>query len=152
MRLNFIACTGILAVILFFTLSTAFAQNESPVRIEFDKNSKRTDLLTGKELPDYKYVQRGSIQFFMNRLDEPDDYVYFTHDGIRKAEISSLNTMEKIQPRFAIWRLIYKSGSKNTPRIQHLAVSFIPLSTTDKKPGKRVYVLLNDLALIEWGE
>ena len=152
MQINIVKCTGFLIFLVLITFSEASAQNNTPVLIEFDKKSQRIDLITGEKLADFKYVERGSIRFFLNRLDKPDDFVYFTHDGLRKAPISSLKTMEKVQPKFAVWRLRYKSGSKNTPRIQHLAVSFIPLSTTGKNTGKRVYVLLNDLKLIDWGE
>lgn len=127
------------------------AQDKLPVRIEFDQKSKRIDLITEKELPEYRFAQRGSIQFFLGRLDTPVDFVTFFHDGIRTAGIQSLSSMEKIQEKFAIWRLIYNSGSKNTPRIHDLAVSFIPLSLTTNKPERRVYLLLNDLRLIDWG-
>ena len=60
--------------------------------------------------------------------------------------------MEKVQGQFAIWRLTFSSGGINTPRIQHLAVSFIPLSRTSKEPEDRVYLLLDDLECIDWGE
>ena len=53
----------------------AFAQNESPVRIEFDKSSKRIDMVTDRELPDYKYARRGSFQFFRGRLDKPEEVI-----------------------------------------------------------------------------
>lgn len=133
-------------------LETAFAQNEKPVRIAFDQSSERIDLITGKKLPDYTLAQRESIRFFLGRLDEPDEFVCFTHDGFNKTDISSLGMMEKVQGEFAIWRLRYRSGSKNTPRIQDLAVSFIPLSADTKQPERRVFVLLNDLEFIDWNE
>ena len=139
-------------VLLYFCFQTSLSADDKPVRIAFDKNAGRIDLITGKELPDYTLAQRGSIQFFLGRLDEPDDFVNFTHDGFRKAEIKDLRMMEKVQGQFAIWRLRYRSGSKNTPRIQHLAVSFIPLSADTKETQRRVYVFLNDLELIDWGE
>lgn len=151
MRRSFWKYTGILLLLLMAALVSAQAQDTSTVRIAFDRKSKRIDLVTGKEIPDYTLVKRGSIQFFLGRLDEPDDFVNFTHDGFRKANISDLHMMEKVQAQFAIWRLRYKSGSKNTPRIQHLAVSFIPLSSSTGEPEQRVYVLLNDLELIDWG-
>ena len=143
--------TFITNIIMLVIGINSFAQGQSPVRIVFDENSKRIDLITDKKLPDYKFAQRGSIQFFMGRLDMPDDFVYFFHDGLRKAKIKDLYSIEKVQEQFAIWRLRYKSGGKNTPRIHHQAVSFIPLSPSTKEPERRVYVLLNDLHLIEWG-
>ena len=142
----------IVPALLCISVLSVEAAEEKPVRIAFDKNAGRIDLITGKELPDYTLAQRGSIQFFLGRLDEPDDFVNFTHDGFRKAEIKDLRMMEKVQGQFAIWRLRYRSGSKNTPRIQHLAVSFIPLSADTKETQRRVYVFLNDLELIDWGE
>ncbi|MCE5251459.1 hypothetical protein LLG96_14695 [bacterium] len=151
MRMNFMRCTACAALLVLIFCAAAFAQDKSPVRIAFDRNSKRIDLITERELPDYTLAERGSIRFFLGRLDQPDDFVNFTHDGVRKANISDLGMMEKVQAQFAIWRLRYKSGSKNTPRIQHLAVSFVPLSVSTKEPERRVYVLLNDLELIDWG-
>ena len=138
--------------LLYFCFQTSLSADDKPVRIAFDKNAGRIDLITGKELPDYTLAERGSIQFFLGRLDEPDDFVNFTHDGFRKAQIKDLRMMEKVQGQFAIWRLRYRSGSKNTPRIQHLAVSFVPLSADTKETQRRVYVFLNDLELIDWGE
>lgn len=139
-------------VLLYFCFQTSLSADDKPVRIAFDKKAGRIDLVTAKELPDYTLAQGGSIQFFLGRLDEPDDFVNFTHDGFRKAQIKDLRMMEKVQGQFAIWRLRYRSGSKNTPRIQHLAVSFIPLSADTKETQRRVYIFLNDLELIDWGE
>ena len=121
------------------------------VKIAFDEKSKRIDLVTGKELPDYKLAKRGSVQFFLDRLDEPDRFFNFFHDGIRQGKIESLNLIEKVQPQFSIWRLRYKNGGKNTPRLHHKAVSFIPINSRTDLPDRRVYVMLNDLKLIEWG-
>ncbi|MFC1692278.1 hypothetical protein ACFL1R_02095 [Candidatus Latescibacterota bacterium] len=151
MRSCFMKIAGMTAVIIVVTWMNAFAQDKTPVRIEFDENSGRVDLITGRELSDYTQAKRGSIRFFLGRLDKPDDFVDFFHDGVRQARISSLKSLEKVQGKFAIWRLRYKSGSKNTPRIHHLAVSFIPLSPKTGETERRVYVLLNDLKLIEWG-
>lgn len=122
-----------------------------PVKIAFDEKSKRIDLVSGRELPNYTLAQRGSIQFFLDRLDSPDSFFNFYHDGIRQGQIDSLNLIEKVQPQFDIWRIRYKKGGKNTPRIHHKAVSFIPLNPETNLPDRRVYVLLNDLKLIEWG-
>jgi len=131
------------------TVSAAYGDDD-PVRIAFDRSSKRIDLVTGLELPDYTLAKRGSVQLFRGRLDKPETAVTFFHDGVRTANISALALMEKVQQQFAIWRLRYKSGSKNTPRIHNLAVSFIPLEKGTNEPGRRVYVLLNDLTLIDW--
>ncbi len=119
------------------------------VRIEFDAGAKRLDILTGKTVPDVTNVERGSVRFHLSRLDTPDEFFNFYHDGLRRANISDLESMEKAQPRFAIWRLRFRSGSKNTPRVQHQAISFTPLGV-DGKPGERVYMRLDDLRLIDW--
>ncbi|MBT4485224.1 MAG: hypothetical protein HOC71_16280 [Candidatus Latescibacteria bacterium] len=143
---------GIVTIISILSCAVSLAQDKSPVRISFDKDSRRIDLITGRELPGYKLAERGSFRFFLGRLDKPDRFVNFFHDGVRKAEIKSLRSIEKVQSQFAVWRLNYKSGSKNTPRIHHLAVSFVPLSPSDGEPERRVYLLLNDLELIDWGK
>lgn len=142
--------SGFVTVMLILLYSHSSSQNNAPVRIGFDKKSERIDLVTGKELPAYSKVQRGSIRFHLGRLDSPDDFVTFFHDGVRSTPIRNLKMMEKVQPKFAVWRLRYTTGSKNTPRIHHLAVSFVPLSLSTGEPLEKVYVKLNDLELIEW--
>jgi len=131
-----------------------YAQNTSPVMIAFDKNSKRIDLITGKELPDYRYVQRGSIRFFTGRLDKPESVIRYFHDGRRTAEIKNLRSMEKFRKRYAQWRLRFTKGRGDSPqyipRIHTRAVSFIPLETSTKRAERRVYILLDDLKLIDW--
>ena len=143
---------GFITLFIVLNCLSSFAQSEPSLRIEFDRKSKRIDLISGMKLPDYKLAKRGSIRFFLGRLDTPDDFLNFFHDGVRKVNIKDLKSIEKIQERFAVWRLTYKRGNKNTPRIHHLAVSFIPLSLSTKEPEKRVYLLLNDLKLIDWGD
>jgi len=144
---HFLACLALLTVVS----GAVSAQEDSPVTITFDSKAERMDLVTGRQVPDYTLARRGSLQFFICRLDEPDDFVTFFHDGIRKAKVADLQSMEKVQEKFAVWRLRYKSGGKNTPRIHDLAVSFVPLSEETKKPERRVCVLLKDLTLIDWG-
>lgn len=148
---NQIRIIGIMSVFTMLFCFNSFAQTASPVKIAFDEKSERIDLVTGKQLPNYTKAQRGSFQFFLYKLDKPDDFFEFFHDGVRKATFEDLSSMEKVQPQFAIWRLIYKTGSKNTPRIHHLAISFIPL-TEDGKTERRAYLLLNDLKLIDNGK
>ena len=147
---------GIATVLIMVVCINSFAQSESPVRIEFDENSNRIDLITGKELSDYKHAQRGTLQFFLGRLDKPDDFIYYFHDGLNRVDIENMALMKKMQPQFAIWALVMKSGQgfqglhpPYMPRVHHLAVSFIPLN--DKgETERRVYLLLDDLRLIEW--
>jgi len=147
---KFLRFSGYAMVMFILLCRHSAAQSDTPVRIEFDKKSERIDLVTGKELPAYSKVQRGSIRFHLGRLDSPDEFVSFFHDGVRSTQIKNLKMMKKVQPKFAVWRLRYTSGSKNTPRIHHLAVSFVPLSLSTGEPLEKVYVKLNDLALIEW--
>ena len=154
MRKKILKITGITAVLLMVILMNSFAQDNSPVRIEFDDDSKRIDIITGGELPEYTHAQEGSFQFFLGRLDEPDNFINYFHDGLRRVYIKELALMRKEQERFAIWALVWKNGRglhpTYGPRIHHLAVSFIPLVPSTGKPERRVYLLLNDLKLIEW--
>ena len=155
MKNKLLHVTAITAFLIMAVCLNTFAQNTSPVMIAFDKNSKRIDLITGRELPDYKYVQKGSVQFFMERLDKPENVIHYFHDGRRTAEIKDLRSMEKFQKRYAQWRLRFTNGRGDSPqyipRVHTLAVSFIPLETSTKKAERRVYVLLDDLQLIDWG-
>jgi len=134
-----------------FIIPTNLLADEA-VKIAFEENAKRIDLVTGRELPSYTAAERGSIRFHRGRLDDPEAFVTFFHDGIRKSGTDQLFSMEKVQPRFAIWRLRYKRGNKNTPRIHDLAVSFIPITSDTKETARRAYVLLSDMTLIEWGD
>jgi hypothetical protein len=154
MMLKIPAVTAFASVFMLAMCINCFAQDSNPVRIGFEKRSDRIDIMTGKELPDYTRALQGSFQFFTGRLDEPDTFIYYFHDGRRRVEVSDLASMKKDQGRFAIWNLVWKSGRglhpAYGPRIHHLAVSFIPLNPETKKPEKRVYLLLNDLRLITW--
>ncbi len=125
--------------------------DNAPLLIEFDKNVTRIDLVTGEEIPDFTRAQRGSFLFYLDRLDQPDDFFNFYHDGVRQAYPATLKFIRKLDSRYDIWRFRYKNGGKNTPRIHHKAVSFIPLDESGY-PERRVYVLFNDLSYIEWGD
>jgi len=155
MRKKILIISSIAIVLLMVILINSFAQDKTPVRIEFDEDSKRIDIITGRELPEYTHAQAGSFQFFLGRLDEPDNFINYFHDGLRRVYIKELALMRKEQERFAIWALVWKNGRglhpTYGPRIHHLAVSFIPLAPSTQKPERRVYLLLNDLKLIEWG-
>ncbi len=137
------------AVLVVLSAGAATAADEPPVVIGYDPAAARIDLVTGKSAPACTLAVRGSIQFYKYRLDEPDEFFNFYHDGVQKATPSQLARMEKVQPQFSIWRLRYKAGNKNTPRILHQAVSFVPLE--NGVPGKRVFLMLDDLNLIDWG-
>ena len=153
MKMNLIKITGILAFCVVIIGVSALAQSTSPVQIEFDEASKIIDMVTGKELPDYKFAERGSFQFFAGRLDEPEDFIRYFHDGKRTAQIKNLRSMEKFEKKFAQWRLRFTNRGESPqyiPRVYTLAVSFIPLNTSTKEKERRVYVLLDDLKKIDW--
>ncbi|MFC1540922.1 hypothetical protein ACFL50_00575 [Candidatus Latescibacterota bacterium] len=151
MRKTTILILLLLPILLGVSGEQVFSQNKSPVKIAFDENSERIDLITSNMLQNYTLAQRGSVRFFLDRLDTPDKTITFYHDGINNVSIDNLILIEKVQSEFSVWRLRYKNGTKNTPRIHHKAVSFIPIEPNGKA-GERVYVLLDDLKLIEWGE
>jgi len=141
------------AVCLSVTAGVLAADGESPVRIEFEKNSERIDIVTGKKLPDYRLAVRGSFRFFSGRLDEPEDYLIYCFEAPRKMPVERIRSMEKFQPSHSLWRLEI-AGRADSPqlisRVYSLAVSFVPLNGETKKPGRRVYVLLDELRLIDW--
>ena len=92
--------------------ATVGLAEEAPVKIAFDSKSKRMDIVTETTLPDYTQAQRGSVQFFFARLDSPDSFVNYTHDGIRKAEIKALRTMEKVDDGLADFGFPIKAAAK----------------------------------------
>lgn len=155
---NITSLVVLLFTTLYIPLKAQVSSEASPVRISFDSESKRIDLLTGKETPAYEYAQRGSIQFFLWDINKPQNFITYMHDGIRTMKIADLTVMEKKQKQFAVWKIAPRTGGVNTPRIRELAVAFIPLSVQGTgsqkvfKPESRVYLRLNDLNLIEWGE
>jgi hypothetical protein len=137
------------AVLIVLAAGAAPAAEESPVIIGYDPAAAHIDLVTGKPAPACTQAVRGSILFYKYRLDKPDEFFNFYHDGIQTARPSQLARMEKVQPQFSIWRLRYIAGNKNTPRIHHQAVSFVPLQ--NGVPGPRIFLMLDDLNLIDWG-
>ena len=138
------------AVMMLVINSLVFSQSETPVRLEFDEDAKKTDLLSGREVPEYQYAQRGSFQFFRDRMDTPDDFLHYSHDGIRKSYIKNMKYMIKIQKQFGVWTIMPKTSWKEPSPVHSRAVSFIPLSLSTKEPEERVYILLDDLKLIDW--
>lgn len=148
--------TLLFSALLLALPTAALTQDAAPVRIVFDKGSARIDLMTARPLPVYTKAVQGSFRFHLLCLNEGDDFIYYMFDALRKVQVGELAYMEKDQPQFAIWNLVWKNGSglhpKFGPRIHHLAVSFIPLSPSTEKPEERVYLRLNDLERIEWSE
>ena len=163
--------TGIVKAAIFISILilacwvSSLAQNTSPVRISFDRDSKRIDIVTGKQLPNYTQAQRGSIQFFNGRLDTPENGFWYFFDGRRFQTVARTVLIRKLK-HTGTWIIVGTSRygepdqTKNTevptahPNINlviyHNAVSFIPLNPATKEPEPRVYVLLDDMELIQW--
>ena len=159
MKNKFTSTVLITFVLLMSVCMNICAQSESPVRIEFDNESQRIDIVTGQKLPEYTNAQKGSFQFFFSRLDKPDDFIWYFFDGRRLQNIDDLAFIRKMKSAGA-WIIALKSNNseitsahpKTTCEIQHDAVSFIPINPITKQPDKRVYVLLDDLHLIQWAD
>ena len=141
------------------------AQDTSPVRISFDRASKRIDLVTGRTLTDYTKAQRGSFQFFNGRLDTPENGFWYFFDGRRFQAADRTLFIRKLKSTgtwviagSSRWGETDQTKSATVPtahpntncEILHHAVSFIPLNPSTGKPEPRVYVLLDDLELIQW--
>ena len=144
---------------------TAFAQDDSTIRISFERESKRMDIVTGKVLPNYTKAQRTSLQFFNGRLDKPENGFWYYFDGRRFQSADRTFFIRKLK-YIGTWVIAgsgrwgeadqTKSGVVPTAHpntncvIEHHAVSFIPLNPSTGNPDPRVYVLLDDLELIQW--
>jgi hypothetical protein len=124
-----------------------------PVTITFDPAKKPADLITREPVPAYTQAQSGSIQFFLERLNEPLQYLTYFKEGTNRVPIDRLFKIVKVQEAWGIWRLYYRGpvdGFPMTQNVRSTAVSFIPL-LSGGTPGKRVCVLLTDLAELSWG-
>ncbi|MFC1509271.1 hypothetical protein ACFL60_06255 [Candidatus Omnitrophota bacterium] len=151
------------AVLLMALCLHSFAKSESPVRIQFDEQSKRIDCVSGKKLPNYTLAQRGSFQFFFGRFDTPEKGFWYMFDGRGYQDIENLALIRKM-PSIGAWAIIGGGGWRrskdstirtspmNICEIMHHAVSFIPLNPVTKKPEPRIYLLLDDMYLIQWKE
>ena len=156
MRHYWFGIVGISAILFMAVSFCSFAQNDKPVRIVFDMNSQRIDIVTGKQLPNYTQAQRGSFQFFNGRLDKPDNFFWYYFDGRRVQNIDNLAFIRNIKS-IGCW-IIANKGKENQPdahpninrEIEHYAVSFIPLNTDTGKPEPRIYVMLEDIHMIQW--
>lgn len=135
-------------------VTAAFAAAaDKPVAITFDPTKKPVDLITGEKVTAVKQAQTGSVQFFINRLNEPQDYVTYFKEGVNRIPIKNMSKIVKTQEKFGIWRPFSKNENNIYPLTQNIrtiAVSFIPLDASGA-PGKRVCILLNDLNEINWG-
>jgi len=159
MHKNLLKTAGILAVLFLSVHMNSSAQDTaaSPVRIVFDNNSERVDIVTENQLPHYTQAQRGSFIFYDKRLDSPTDQINYMFSSMIGSNIKDITLMRKMHPQ-NIWAL---SGSGRilglktiiiADIVKEYAVSFIPLDPTTKKPDPRVYVLLRDMYLIQWAD
>ena len=156
---NLLKIAGILTVLFLLVSMNSFAQdtNTSPVRIVFDNNSERIDIATGKQLTNYTQAQRGSFQFYDKRLDSLTDHINYMFSTMISSNVKDIVLMRKMHQQ-NVWAL---SGSGNilglkiiivADIVKEYSVSFIPLNPTTQKPDRRVYVLLQDLYLIQWAD
>ena len=156
---NLLKIAGTLTVLLMLVSINSFAQDTdtSPVRIVFDNNSERIDIATGNQLPNYTQAQRGSFQFYEGRLDSPTDHINYMFSTMISSNFEDIVLMRKMHPQ-NVWAL---SGSGNilglkiiivADIVKEYSVSFIPLNPTTLKPDRRVYVLLQDMYLIQWAD
>jgi hypothetical protein len=152
-------------ILILSLLGSSFSQDKSPVRISFDKESKRIDIVTNNKLPSYTLVQHGSVEFFQGRLDTPENGFWYFFDGRRFQPIERTLFIRKLKST-GTWVIegtsrwgesdqtkystVPTAHPKTNCVIEHHAISFIPLNPTTKKPEPRVYVMLDDLELIQW--
>jgi len=143
----------VLLCLAWMAVPRARSENETPVRIEFDPDAKRIDMLSGREVPAYEFARRGTFRFYSGRLDEPEDFVRYFHDGRRTAPLKNLRSMEKFKKSHSQWRLRFTTRGDSPqyiPRVYSLAVSFVPLRRGAMEEDGRVYLPLDDLRLIDW--
>ena len=159
MHKNLLKIAGSAAVLIVMFCANSFAQdtNSSPVRIVFDKNSQRIDIATGKQLPDYTQARRGSFRFYEGRLDSPTDHIDYMFSSMISSNVKDIVLMRKMHTQ-NVWAL---SGSGTilglkiiiaADIVKEYTVSFIPLNPVTQKPDRRVYVLLQNLYLIQWAD
>ena len=164
MHKNRLKIAGIVVIVIMSVCMNVLAQDQSPVRILFDTDSQRIDLMTGKQIPNYTQAQRGSIQFYLGRLDTPVDGIWFFFDGRRFINVEYIAYMRKM-PSLGGWVLhsvggdirrpdsassatVESTHERNCVEVWQNAVSFIPLDSNGR-PQPKVYVQLNDLELIQ---
>ncbi len=154
---------GIVGYIIVLFSVSALAGSEPPVKIIFDDDAKRVDIKSGKKLPAYTEAERGSLQFFRGRLDEPEKGFGYMFDGRGFQNFEYLALIRKM-PALGAWAIVGGGAWRrsretriitnplNICEIEHHAVSFIPLNLKTGKPDERVYLLLDDIYMIQWKE
>lgn len=136
--------------------SQAIAWNQSNAKIIFDKDAKRIDLVTGKTVPNYTEAKKGSFQFFNGRLDKPDNFFWYYFDGRRNQNINDLAFIRNMKS-IGTWVIATKTDGKSPVphpnvncEIEHHAISFIPINPETGKEDPRVYLMIEDIHLIQW--
>ena len=157
MHKRLLKIAGITVFLIIMVYANSYVQDQTHVRITFDSNSERIDIVTGKQLPDYTQAQRGSFRFYEGRLDSPTDHIHYMFSTMISSNIKDIVLMRKFHAQ-NVWGL---SGSGNilglkdiivADIVKEYSVSFIPLNPVTSKPEPRVYVLLEDLYLIQWAD
>lgn len=120
-------------------------------------HAQRTDILTGRKLPEYGLAVRGSFLFYEGRLDRQVEKINYMFASMVSVNIDNLILIRKLLPP-QIWALVYKAG--NTIQgldpvmaadvVKTYAVSFIPLNPNTHEAEPRVHIMLDDLYLIQW--
>ena len=126
---------------------------EGPVAIKFDPDKSPYDLRNGEPVETCTQVQRGSIQFYMDRMTEPLDHLTYFKEGVRTIPKERLWKIVKEQEEWGIWRPWFKGGHDGYPLTQNMrtmCVSFIPLDENGD-PGEKVIIQFADLQEIDWG-
>lgn len=154
MQKKLLRITVIAVVLVTVVCINILAQDQSPVRIVFDKNAQRIDIITGKQVPDFTQAQRGSIQFYFGRLDTPETPRSMAF--MRKAPSlghwlvgSSRGGTGGGETRAQTSPAVQSDYPRSIYEVPYHAVSFIPLDSNGR-PQSKVYVLVEDLELIQW--
>ncbi len=149
------ACFALTILAFTCAIGSVRAQEgpENPVGLEFEPDAARIDMVTGTTVPAVSFAVRGSIEFYSGRLDSPEDFVRYYHDGPRTVPAANLRSMEKFKRSHSQWRLrmtTRRDSPQYIPRVYSLAVSFVPADEQGQPAGGRVHLPLDDLRLIEW--
>ena len=127
------------------------------MRIVFDSNAERIDLVTGKHLPDYSHAQKGSLHFYEGRLDNEVKRINYMFASMVDIDINRVVLLRKLtHPN--IWAIASKNGDTieglnpmmSADVVKVYAVSFIPVNPDNGVSAPRVHVLFEDLYLIQW--
>jgi len=146
--------TAVITVVMITVVCmNVLAQDQLPVRIVFDQNSERIDIATGNKMPNYTQAQRGSFIFYEGKFDSPTDHLNFMFSTMVSTNIKDIVLIRKIHAQ-NVWAL---SGTRYkdvviADIVKEYMVSFIPINPDTRKPDRRVYILLDDMNIIQWAD